>query len=107
MRKLRVPYFGVNPKSYVYGDQVLAIAKHADMLAEKYDIDVMFTAQLIDIPRIKKAFPNALFRVGEGHFDDGSFLHPSCRPSIETCIQKHLSLIGSVENAFSETTTYP
>ena len=53
MRKLRVPYFGVNPKSYVYGDQVLAIAKHADMLAEKYDIDVLFTAQLIDIPRIK------------------------------------------------------
>ena len=61
----------------------------------------------IDIPRIRKAFPDALFRVGEGHFDNGSFLHPMCRPSIETCIKKHLSLIGSVENAFSETTTYP
>ena len=61
----------------------------------------------LDIPRIKEHFPKALFRVGEGHFDDGSFLHPSCRPSLETCIKKHLSLIGSVENAFSETTTYP
>ena len=61
----------------------------------------------LDISRIKEHFPNALFRVGEGHFDDGSFLHPSCRPAIETCIRKHLSLIGSVEHAFSETTTYP
>ncbi|MBQ9150719.1 MAG: hypothetical protein IJX72_00605 [Clostridia bacterium] len=61
----------------------------------------------LDIPRIKEHFPNALFRVGEGHFDDGCFNHPACRPSIETCIKKHLSLIGSVENAFSETTTYP
>lgn len=61
----------------------------------------------LDILGIKKAFPNALFRVGEGHFDDGSFTHPACRPSMETSIRKHLALIGSVENAFSETTTYP
>lgn len=54
MRKLRIPFFSVNPKSYVYGDKVLEIAKHADMLAEKYDLDVMFTAQLVDIPRIKQ-----------------------------------------------------
>lgn len=61
----------------------------------------------LDIPRIKEHFPNALFRVGEGHFDDGSFLHPAGRPAVETCIRKHLSLIGSVEHAFSESTTYP
>ena len=61
----------------------------------------------LDIPRIKSRFPNALFRVGEGHFDDGSFESPLSRPSIETSIKMHLSLIGSVENAFSETTTYP
>ena len=61
----------------------------------------------LDIPRIKASFPDALFRVGEGHFDDGSFAHPLCRPSIEACIHKHLSLIGAVGNAFSETTTYP
>ncbi len=61
----------------------------------------------LDIPRIKAHFPNALFRVGEGHFEDSTFASPLCRPSIETCMKKHLSLIGSVENAFSETTTYP
>ena len=61
----------------------------------------------IDIPRIKKAFPNALFRVGECQFSDGSFLHPMGIPALERSIRKHLALIGSVENAFSETTTYP
>ena len=61
----------------------------------------------IDIPRIKEAFPNALFRVGECQFSDASFLHPMGRPALERSVRKHLALIGSVENAFSETTTYP
>ena len=61
----------------------------------------------IDIPRIKQAFPNALFRVGESHFADRNFTEPLCRPALERSIKKHLALIGSVENAFSETTTYP
>lgn len=61
----------------------------------------------LDVPRIKKRFPHALFRVGEGHFDNASFESPLCRPAIENCIRKHLSLIGSVEKAFSESTTYP
>ena len=29
------------------------------------------------------------------------------RPSLERSIRKHMALIGSVENSFSETTTYP
>lgn len=54
MRELRTPFFSVNPKSYIYGEQALKIAKYADSLAEKYDIDVFFTAQLVDIPQIKR-----------------------------------------------------
>ena len=61
----------------------------------------------LDILGIKKAFPNALFRVGESHFADWNFLEPLGRPALERSIRKHLALIGSVENAFSETTTYP
>ncbi len=61
----------------------------------------------LDIKRMKEAFPNALFRVGEGHFGDDSFNHPLGRSAMETCIRKQLRLIGSSENAFSETTTYP
>lgn len=61
----------------------------------------------IDIPRIKEAFPHALFRVGECQFNDRSFTHPLGIPALKRSVQTHLSLIGSVENAFSETTTYP
>ncbi len=61
----------------------------------------------LDIRRMKEAFPHALFRVGEGHFGDNAFNHPLARPAMETSIRKQLRLIGSSENAFSETTTYP
>ncbi|MEF9969606.1 MAG: triose-phosphate isomerase [Ruthenibacterium sp.] len=53
-REVRRPFFVVNPKSYLYGDEIVALAKHADLLAEKYDIDTFFTAQLIDLPAIQK-----------------------------------------------------
>ncbi len=61
----------------------------------------------LDIRRMKEAFPDALFRVGEGHFGDDSFTHPLAKAAIETSIRKQLRLVGSCENAFSESTTYP
>ncbi len=61
----------------------------------------------IDISRIKEVFPDALFRVGESHFGDHNFTQPMARPALERSVRKHLALIGSVKNAFSETTTYP
>ncbi len=61
----------------------------------------------LDIRRMREAFPDALFRVGEGHFSDGDFLHPLAKDAMATSIRKQLRLIGSSENAFSETTTYP
>ena len=57
--------------------------------------------------KVIEDFPNALFRVGESHFGDHNFTQPMARPSLEQSARKHLALIGSVENAFSETTTYP
>ena len=47
-------FFIVNPKSYIFGDDVLKLAKLADELAQKYDIDCIFTGQLIDLPNDKK-----------------------------------------------------
>lgn len=61
----------------------------------------------IDILRIKEKFPNALFRVGEGHFSDDSFEHPLGKIAIENSIRRHMSQIGRVDTAFSESTTYP
>lgn len=51
---LRRPFFVVNPKSYLYGEEILKLAKHADALADKYDIDVLFTAQHVDLAMISK-----------------------------------------------------
>lgn len=58
--QLRSPFFVVNPKSYMYGDDILALAKHTDELCEKYDFDCLFTAQLIDLPRIIAECPHLI-----------------------------------------------
>ena len=52
---LRRPFFVVNPKSYLYGEEVLKLARHTDKLAEKYDFDVLFTAQHVDLAAVKAA----------------------------------------------------
>lgn len=61
----------------------------------------------VDIARIKARFPGALFRVGEGHFEDASFTHPTARDAISHSIGTHLHGIGDVAHAFSESTVYP
>lgn len=61
----------------------------------------------LDIRHIRARFPDAIVRVGEGHFSDESFLHPVGRAAIAASIRRHMTLIGSPEYAFSETTTYP
>ena len=61
----------------------------------------------VDIARIKARFPNALFRVGEGHFEDASFTHPLGHAAICRSVCAHLHAIGSVQNAYSESTVYP
>jgi triosephosphate isomerase len=60
MRKIRRPFFVVNPKSYLYGEKAVALARKADALAEKYDLDLFFTAQHVDLVRIKEAAPHLI-----------------------------------------------
>lgn len=57
-RKLRSPVMVVNPKSYIYGDESLELAIASDRLAEKYDIDTVFTCQAADVYRIRQATKN-------------------------------------------------
>lgn len=61
----------------------------------------------IDLPMIRKALPDTFFRVGEGHFEDASFLHPQARASLEASICTHMALAGGSENCCSESTVYP
>ena len=52
MRKIRTPFFEIGTKNYIYGDDVLKLAMAADEMAEKYDIDVLFTTPYADIRRV-------------------------------------------------------
>lgn len=57
MRKkaMKTPFFVVNPKSYLYGDKLLALACKADYLAEKHNVTIFMSAPYADIAAISKA----------------------------------------------------
>jgi triosephosphate isomerase (TIM) len=44
------PFFEIGPKAYLYGKKVMALAKHADAMSEKYSVQIIFTPQCVDIP---------------------------------------------------------
>jgi len=46
---IRAPFFEIGPKNYLFGDEVLDLARAADAASEKYDIDIIFTAPYQDI----------------------------------------------------------
>jgi triosephosphate isomerase len=43
------PFFEIGPKAYLYGEKMLALAKHADALSEKYQVQIIITPQCVDI----------------------------------------------------------
>lgn len=43
------PFFEIGPKAYLYGGDALALAKHADAMSGKYDVQIIFTPQYVDI----------------------------------------------------------
>ncbi|CUH97319.1 hypothetical protein P22_3446 [Propionispora sp. 2/2-37] len=53
-KQIKTPFLIVNPKAYIYGEESLELAMATDKLAQEYDLDIMFTAQLVDIPAIVK-----------------------------------------------------
>lgn len=60
MRKIRTPFFEIGTKNYIYGDDVLNLAIAADKMAEKYDIDVLFTTPYADIRRVAENTKNLI-----------------------------------------------
>lgn len=62
-RILRKPFFVVNPKAYLYGEESLKLAKSVDQLAEKYDVDILFTVQHVDAYRIRQETSNIIVTV--------------------------------------------
>ncbi len=51
---IKAPFFEIGLKSYLYGDQILELAKAADRASEKYGVDIIFTCPVVDIRRVKE-----------------------------------------------------
>lgn len=54
-KAVKLPFFEIGPKSYLYGDDILELAKAADAAAEKYGVDIIFTTPIVDIRRVREA----------------------------------------------------
>ncbi len=52
---IRAPFFEIGPKSYLYGGDIIELAKAADAASEKYNVDIIFTTPLVEIARVKAA----------------------------------------------------
>ncbi len=51
-KTIKPPYFEFGPKAYLWGDELLSLAKTIDKAAMKYDVDVIITPQYSDIKLI-------------------------------------------------------
>lgn len=51
---IKTPFFVLNPKSYLYGEKLLQLAKVADQLAHRHNLTIFVTAPYADIPLIAK-----------------------------------------------------
>ena len=49
------PFFEIGPKAYMYGRELLALARRADALSRTYGVQVVITPQYTDIPLVAGA----------------------------------------------------
>ncbi len=54
------PFFEIGPKAYMFGRQVLDLARHAEAVGLAYDVQVIFTPQYVDIPLVAREAPRIL-----------------------------------------------
>jgi len=55
---LKLPLFEIGPKAYLYGKEVLELAKAADRISKKYKVSIIFTPQCVDISRAVEVTDN-------------------------------------------------
>ena len=58
--QIRTPFFEIGVKNYLYGDDVLKLAKSADSAAKEYDLDVLFICPYTEIRRIADCCENLI-----------------------------------------------
>ena len=52
---IKAPFFEIGPKNYLWGDDVVELAKVADAASKKYNVDIIFTTPIVEIHRVKAA----------------------------------------------------
>lgn len=58
--KITPPFFEIGSKAYLYGRDVLKLARHADKISKKYDVQMIITPQYVDIPLLAREMENVL-----------------------------------------------
>jgi len=51
---IKPPFFEFGPKAYLYGKDLLTLAKRIDLDAKEHNVDVIITPQFVDIPILAK-----------------------------------------------------
>jgi len=59
-KHIEPPFFEIGPKAYMYGDEMVSLAKKIDSAAKKYDVRVILTPQYTDIYRVARETENIL-----------------------------------------------
>lgn len=88
--KIKSPFFVFNPKSYLYGEELVALAKRADELAVKHpECSILVTVPFADIAAVKNATENIIVTAqhmdgiypgrGMGHVLPESIYHAGAR----------------------------
>lgn len=88
--KIKSPFFVFNPKSYLYGEELVALAKRADELAVKHpECSILVTVPFADIAAVKNATENIIVTAqhmdgiypgrGIGHVLPESIYHAGAR----------------------------
>ena len=52
---IKAPFFEIGPKNYLWGDDVVELAKVADAASKKYNVAIIFTPPIVEIRRVNEA----------------------------------------------------
>ena len=53
-QQIRAPFFEVGVKNYVYGEEVLRMGRHLDLLSKTYDVDIIYIVPYTDIRSVSE-----------------------------------------------------
>jgi triosephosphate isomerase len=54
-QKIRIPFFEVGVKNYIYGDAVVEMGKYLEKLSIKYDVDILYVVPFMEICDVAKS----------------------------------------------------